>query len=468
VAEEIHRRTQIAFWALLIAVVLWVRLAHLNIVWVEEAYGLAAAKEILRGKVLYRDIWFDKPPLYALFYLPVAKFTGPEHNWLLRIWGSAFVLACAVSAWRIGAIVGEARASRYYAAGFTAFFLSFDHAAMTIALAPDVLMVLPHLWTLDAVVRRRFPVAGLCVAMALFVNAKAIFILPAVALFWFFQERRIAADLLQFLLSFVLALVGALGVLATLGVLPQYWQSVWQLGAIYASDTFVAEPWREGLLKTAGWLGFHAALCFGMLPIRQGKWWSWLTVSLVASFSGLRFFPRYYFQPLVPAVAMSSVNPRPWILLLLLIPLVRFGGRTLTLTTDVIADRPHHWNDTQLFYDACQTAQKMDRGSILVWGYRPEVMVCAPQATLATKWIDSQMLTGVFADRHLSSTQISIPDAALRRKTLSQTPPVWIVDGLSPMQPQLTWQNYPELADWLPRYRPVYRTKTTVLYRRTN
>jgi hypothetical protein len=54
--------------AAIVLLVVATRLCHLHLVWIEEAYGMAAAAEVLRGKLLYRDIWFDKPPLYALFY----------------------------------------------------------------------------------------------------------------------------------------------------------------------------------------------------------------------------------------------------------------------------------------------------------------------------------------------------------------------------------------------------------------
>jgi len=56
------------FAALLALLVLLTRFCHRDLLWIEEAYPMAAAAEILRGKVLYRDIWFDKPPFYALFY----------------------------------------------------------------------------------------------------------------------------------------------------------------------------------------------------------------------------------------------------------------------------------------------------------------------------------------------------------------------------------------------------------------
>ena len=72
------------------------RLCHSGIVWVEEAYPAAAAIQILDGKSLYRDVWFDKPPLSALVYLLWDARMGA----LLRIAGAAFVFACCLMLWR--------------------------------------------------------------------------------------------------------------------------------------------------------------------------------------------------------------------------------------------------------------------------------------------------------------------------------------------------------------------------------
>ena len=44
------------------------KLCHIHILWAEEGYASAAAVQILHGKMLYRDFWFDKPPLAALLY----------------------------------------------------------------------------------------------------------------------------------------------------------------------------------------------------------------------------------------------------------------------------------------------------------------------------------------------------------------------------------------------------------------
>ena len=59
----------VSFWGGLFLFLLLAKLCHLDILWAEEGYGSAAAVQILHGKMLYRDFWFDKPPLAALVYV---------------------------------------------------------------------------------------------------------------------------------------------------------------------------------------------------------------------------------------------------------------------------------------------------------------------------------------------------------------------------------------------------------------
>src|ERR1700722_5232367 len=68
------------------------RLCHIGVLWVEEGYPAAAAIQILNGKALYRDVWFDKPPLSAYFYLLWGAWPG----WPQRLAGALFVFACCL------------------------------------------------------------------------------------------------------------------------------------------------------------------------------------------------------------------------------------------------------------------------------------------------------------------------------------------------------------------------------------
>jgi len=88
-------------WALaaIFAVLLSSRMAHLKIVWVEEAYPAAAAIQILdSGKTLYKDIWFDKPVGTAYLYCLWGARTGLA----LRLADTLFLFTCCFLLYRFG------------------------------------------------------------------------------------------------------------------------------------------------------------------------------------------------------------------------------------------------------------------------------------------------------------------------------------------------------------------------------
>jgi hypothetical protein len=158
---------------------------------------------------------------------------------------------------------------------------------------------------------------------------------------------------------------------------------------------------------------------------------------------------------------------RAVLLLLLLIPLVRFGPRFVMLANDLLHDRSTGWSDLTLNQDSHAAADRIDReGTLLVWGYRPDIFAYT-RMPAGTRFLDSQPLTGVLADRHLTSAEVAAPELAARnRRELTQTQPTWIVDGLGPLNPALAITNYPDLRDWLAGYREAGRTRYTVIYKR--
>src|ERR1700682_6254310 len=85
-------------FACIAAIVIAARLCHSSVLWADDTLPLAAAMEVARGKVLYRDVWFDKPPLVAWVYLLWAARAGV---WL-RLAGAAYVMAGALDARRVG------------------------------------------------------------------------------------------------------------------------------------------------------------------------------------------------------------------------------------------------------------------------------------------------------------------------------------------------------------------------------
>jgi len=424
---------------------------------VEESYPAAAAIQLLSGKSLYRDIWFDKPPLSALFYL----LWGAQAGLPLRLAGAVFILLCCWMIYVFGRELWGPREGTV-AASLLAFFLTFGIPSAVMALAPDLLTILPHIAAVYLAWRGRAFFSGLAAGIGLLVNSKAIFVLAACAL-WTWPAWPLL------LLGFAVPNIAAL---AWFGA--PYFDQVWKWGALYSGLPFA---WQTGLTRTLDWAGFHVALIAGAAYFlwreKQHRMIAWALISLVAVAAGWRFFPRYYFQLLPPLALMAARGytllnrKRVLMLALLVIPLARFGPRYFLLANDLFHNRQPEWNDVRLNQDSRAVSNVIERdGTLLAWGYRPDIFVYT-RLPAASRFLDSQPLTGVLADRHLTSSEVAAPElAAQNRRELAQTKPTWIADGLGPLNPNLAITNYPDLSDWMRDYSEFTRTKYTIIYHR--
>jgi hypothetical protein len=460
-ASVILRRA--GFWTACFALLAGVRLCHWKVLWVDEAYGLAAARRILEGAALYRDVWFDKPPLYAWIYLA----WGAAAGWPLRLGGALFALLCCWLAARVASTLFGAREG-YFAAAGMAFFLAFDHPVALLSLAPDLLLIPFMLGAVWAIASNRPILAAACAAAGLLANAKALLLLPLIV-FWRPGAWK--------------RLLPAYGVAAAaVWLAASGWREpVWEWGALYSSQSFLASPLAEGLKRTANWAGFHgalvilAAICFTRPDARRWRLAVWLALGLVMVSTGLRFFPRYYFA-LLPVLVVSaargaSLVSRRWLIVLLAVtlavPAVRFGGRHIA----TLREEPAAMRDLALWADCRDAAAKIRSlvrpgDNLLVWGFRPELNVLA-ELPGATRFLDSQPLTGVFADRHLTSAQPAAgPLAARHRRELLGTRPAIIADGLGPSNPALSITRYEDLQPWFSQYQLAGETRGIRIYRR--
>jgi hypothetical protein len=461
-----------AAWVLLFASLLVPRLAHLDILWVEECYPAAGAIQIEHGKRIYRDFFFDKPPLSAYLYLLWDAAAG----WPLRIAGALYAWLACFLLYRLGRALWSEREGAL-AAGLLAFFLTFAVPSAVLALAPDLLMLAPHIAAVYCAVRRRPFAAGLLAGVAMLVHTKGVFVLAACLLWQWRAAHYLAA-------GFLLPNLVAASWLGWMGSLAPYWQQVWVWGMGYARDTFVESPWREGLMRFANWGGFHAAAAAGALWYfaRPGERQRlplllWVILGVIGVAGGLRFYPRYFFL-LLPVLVLAGARgllllpprARMAVLALLLIPLGRFGPRYATLGADLVLHRPHEWSDLALNDDSRQAAAVMrGRGEVdtlLAWGYRPDLFVYT-RAKVEAPYLDSQPLTGVLADRHLADARPTFPElAAANRRRLVATQPQYVVDGLGVLNPRLAISAYPELRNWLDDYQVVGRTAASIVYER--
>jgi hypothetical protein len=127
-------------------------------------------------------------------------------------------------------------------------------------------------------------------------------------------------------------------------------------------------------------------------------------------------------------------------------------------------------NDLALDRDSRDVAALAPKsGTLYVWGYRPEIYVYTGLRP-ATRFLDSQAMTGVPADRHLTqSTVVLTKGTREAREELARSRPDVLIDGLGLYNPALTMDHYAELRPWLAEYREVARTKGSVVYvRRLN
>jgi hypothetical protein len=234
---------------------------------------------------------------------------------------------------------------------------------------------------------------------------------------------------------------------------------------MYSEQTFA---FATGFVRTANWAGFQAALVVGaaVALCRERRWrWkmiAWLLLSLAAVAAGWRFFPRYYFQ-LLPVMALLAARGYT---LLGRWRAVRFGPRYILLANDLAHGRQSNWSDLALNQDSQAASDRMpSSGTLLVWGYRPDIFAYT-RMPAGSRFLDSQPLTGVLADRHLTSSQPFAPEwAAHNRRELIASDPTWIVDGLGPLNPVLAIANFPDLREWLANYREVGRTRFTIVYK---
>lgn len=457
------------FFATLFLALLAAHLCHSRILWAEEDLPLAAARQILFGRMLYRDIWFDKPPLVPAIYL----LWGAKIGFVLRFFGAVYVFACCVVAW-LFAREAWGRREAFWAAGLLGFVSTFSTPSAVIPLAADLLLLLPHLAAVYFAYRKRPFWSGICAGIGFLTNVKAAFVLAACAFFaW--------PALLPLAIGFAAPIVLAVIFLCTTGSWSAYLDQVWVWPAVYAGNSHVANPLWNGFVRSLNWAGFQSALCIAAIYAQfctklhnAWRWAAWAVISFAGVALGARFFPRYFFlllPVLVLLAARGFVLLRPpirWaVLALLLIPLVRFGPRYPLLAWNL---QPT-WPDIAMDADSQSAARKIAEVSrpadtLYVWGYRPDIFVYTGLPS-ASRYLDSQAMTGVPADRHLSQSEpVAISGTAEARRELARSAPTFIADGLSLYNPRLSIGRYPELRPWLAQYREFARTGDTILYRR--
>ena len=449
-------RSSHAFWVALAALLLISRAAHLNVLWADEDYHLAVAIQGLHGKMLYRDVWYDKPPLSALLMMLVGGYPG----WPLRLASVALELAGAAVAFRFARQLWDERAGYLTAAGFV-FFHVFYFAATAIPIEPDTLMILPHLLAVYFAWERRPALAGLVAGLAFLLNTKGLFVLAAAFLFC-------PAGWLAMGLGFAAPCLVAGGWLVWQGALPDYIDQVWRWGMLYAANP-PPEPFSTPLVRLGNWLAFHAALVIGagsgIARMEASLRWrlsGWFVVALVAATIGWRLPPHYLNQIFPPLLILGcyglATMRKPWIYVVaiaVVIPVVRFTPRYVELLAEDLRGQSHTWRDVSMDMESRDAAGIVNRiarpgDTLFIWGYRPNIAVYTRLPVAGQMW-ESQPVTMVPADRHLSLAEPLDPEwAARNRPVLEASKPSIVIDGLSAYNSGL--DIHTKLGEWMKQY----------------
>ena len=259
---------------------------------------------MLRGKVLYWDIWFDKPPLYALLYTLWGASAGlAASSWPAHL----FVCLSCFIAWRCLSQRSPGESAGLLAAVLLALHLNFRYsfvhhgsgsgspyrpAAFRCDLLSDeaACVCFRHVRGSGSALQRESSVH--C--------SRRVYCGHRGSSSWLVLHSRISLP------CWVLFMTGSLDELLAASL---------ALGCpATPADTFIERTLsaRE-LVRTSNWLGFHATLrdcgsCCYYGGVFRGVWQRWMCVFVHRRCVPVsRFFPRYYFQ-LAPRVYHVSAR----------------------------------------------------------------------------------------------------------------------------------------------------------------
>ena len=362
---------------MLLAASFVLRIFYASRLYEDDGLWFTAAEEILRGKVLYREIYFDKPPLLPLIYAMLFKVFGP-HILVIRLFTILYVAAVSVILYLIGKKYYGQRLGVFAACLFTFFSTSSGSGHGHVqGFNTDFLETAPytvaaHLAIMSCAVSRGVIasrlrpwmlacLSGASAALAIQANPKGLFDLIFFAALILLSpfilssldharspESASAPPILGS--SLLLIAAAALGFAATSApiigylflhhALTDYWRDVWVWGRKYASLHSAKDILASTLRFGVAYFALNSTLFIGLLivlartlgrftrsrkeilaenvpwPDRPFAFDAMLLVWCAVSFLGLALGGRFYghyFFQVLPALCL--LGARGWMLL---------------------------------------------------------------------------------------------------------------------------------------------------------
>jgi 4-amino-4-deoxy-L-arabinose transferase-like glycosyltransferase len=291
--HHITRATVLKVFALIAVVSFVLRIAYAGHLYEDDGLWFTVGEELLRGKVLYREIYFDKPPGLALTYLLLFWSFG-AHVITVRLFTIAYSIAVAVVLCLFGSRLYDRRIGLLAAGMFAVFSTTYPHFQ---ALNTDLLMVLPYTAGAYWLVRSRWDISspgagpslkrwlalagGALIGVAFQINPKAILdivffgALLVASRKWNENEIRFVTNpsRRQLNASYLFALA-AVGVIA--GSVPFliqiaagnswsfYWAYVWDWGARYGGYNSATSVVMAALKSGTNYMTLNNTPLFGL------------------------------------------------------------------------------------------------------------------------------------------------------------------------------------------------------------
>ena len=354
----------------LIAVVTFVlRIFYSGHLYEDDGLWFTAAEEISRGKALYREIYFDKPPGLALLYALLFWIFG-AHVLTIRLFTIVYSVFISAILFLFGTKLYERRIG-VLAALFFAIFSTTYTTGHVQGLGTDFLMALPHTLGAYLLIQSRFRksgshqqllalAGGAVTGIAFQINPKGIFDLIFFACLlsawhWWRSRLQATADvgtdqttidgpssialLLLAIAGFVIGTAPFLVYVVANHSFQDYWAYVWDWGARYGSYNSASRVVVSGVTRSIDYFTLNNTLLITLVfvgvltvqrtarlfrkdeasestavrPADSAGYFSdailllWLIVSYAGVILGGRLYSHYFFQ-ILPALCLIGAR----------------------------------------------------------------------------------------------------------------------------------------------------------------
>ena len=306
--SRITRATVLKLFVIIAAVSFILRIFYAGHLYEDDGLWFTAGEEIVRGKALYREIYFDKPPGLALVYA-FLFWIFSAHVITIRLFTIVYSIAISAVLYLFGSRLYDKRVG-LLAAGLFAVFSTTYTAGHVQGLSTDLLMALPYTAGAYLLVRSRCHLCharrdlthqawlavagGALTGVAFHINPKGMFDL----VFWavlLIAWRRWAAKagnaevgseesaleggidgatsirqsgVRLFALTAAGLAIGSapfLAYIAATRALREYWLYVWDWGARYGSYNPASRMFVAGLTRSVDYFALNNTLLIGLI-----------------------------------------------------------------------------------------------------------------------------------------------------------------------------------------------------------